>query len=46
MNNHRIIESFAFGFPAGILLRNDILFFKINNNLTRGFLHIYKIKVI
>nr|WP_302831297.1 hypothetical protein [uncultured Bacteroides sp.] len=39
-------ESFAPGFLAGILLGNDILFFKVNNNLTRAFLHIYKVKVI
>ena len=45
MNNDKIIESLVTGFPSRILLRNNILLFKINNNPTRTFLHIDKIKI-
>jgi len=45
LNNDKIIESLVTGFPSRILLRNNILLFKINNNLTRTFLHIDKIKI-
>ena len=46
MNDNRIIETFAFCILIGILLGNNILLFKVNNNFIHAFLHINKVKVI